>query len=199
MLLTVDSSGGTGVALLGLDGVTIFERFSADGRGHAEAIGPMLADAVAAGGGPGALTAVAYGVGPGPFTGLRVGMAAARALAGALGLPTLPVVSHDAIAEASGPRSGDFVVVTDAKRHESYFTTYGDRTADGLPRRLAEPRVGPEAQLPDLPRVTAPLLPSALGRVALARRAAGLASDDDTPRYLRSPDVTPGVPKRVLG
>lgn len=198
MLLAVDSSGGTGVALLDPDGGTLLERTSSDTRGHAEAIGPMLAEAIAAAGGAAALTAVAYGVGPGPFTGLRVGMAAARAVAEALGLPTLPVVSHDAIAAADGPGTGGFVVVTDAKRGETYFTVYDGRASDGVPRRTVEPRVGAAALLPDLPRVAAPLLPSALGRVALARRAAEIGPDDDAPRYLRSPDVTLAPPKRVL-
>lgn len=197
MLLVVDSSGGTGVALLHLDGRTAFERTSRNGRGHAEAIGPLLADALAAAGDPAALTAVAYGVGPGPFTGLRVGIAAARAVAGALDLSTLPVVSHDAIALQSGPASGEFVVLTDARRHEWYRTVYDGRTADGRPRRIAGPRVGPMADVPDLPRVTAQLLPSALGRVVLARRAAGLPPDDEAPRYLRSPDVTLAPVKRV--
>lgn len=199
MILAVDSSGTTGVALVDDGGEIVANRRSDDPRGHAEAIGPLL-DGVLTGCAPD-VTAVAYGVGPGPFTGLRVGMAAARSAALVLDVPELPVLSHDAIALAAheGGTGLPFVVVADAKRREVYATVYRELDAAGVPVRAGEPEVGPADVVPDLPQVRAAVDPGVLGRVAALRRAAGLAPEPPTARYLRSPDVTVAAPKRVTG
>src|SRR6185312_6342874 len=63
-------------------------------RGHAEALMPMIEDAMAeAELAFDALDLVAAAVGPGSFTGLRTGLAAARGLALALDKPTHGVSS----------------------------------------------------------------------------------------------------------
>jgi tRNA threonylcarbamoyl adenosine modification protein YeaZ len=169
-----------------------------DPRAHAEAIGPLLATALD-GVDRAGLTAVAYGVGPGPFTGLRVGIAAARAVAGALGLPVLPVASHDAVALAHLEAGGepDFLVVADAKRREVYASRYAGLDDDGLPRRAAPPTVGRAEALPEVHRVTADVSAALLGRIAARRVALGRPTDGPEPLYLRAPDVTLAPPKRV--
>jgi len=48
MLLAIDTSAGTSVAIVADDGRVIAERSSADTRRHAEAIGPFLAETLAA-------------------------------------------------------------------------------------------------------------------------------------------------------
>lgn len=199
MILAVDSSGTTGAALVDDRGVTLVVRRSDDPRGHAEAIGPLL-DGVLTGSAAD-VNAVAYGVGPGPFTGLRVGMAAARTAALVLGVPELPVLSHDAIALAAheGGTPLPFVVVADAKRREVYATVYRELDPAGVPMRAGEPTVGAADAVPDLPPVRAVVDPGVLGRVAALRRAAGLAPEPPAARYLRSPDVTLAAPKRVTG
>lgn len=108
VILGIDTSLGTAVAVADLDGVVHAEASSANPLGHAEVIGELLQQALAAAAhgpigatsapAPVAITHVAVGMGPGPFTGLRVGIAAARAFALGRGLPVVPVPSHDAIA-----------------------------------------------------------------------------------------------------
>jgi tRNA threonylcarbamoyladenosine biosynthesis protein TsaB len=83
------------------------------------------------------LDAIAVGVGPGTFTGLRIGIATARALAGANGLPLKPVSSLAAL--AAGIDADLKLPLIDAKRGEVFAALYGP---DG------EPRWGPLAEAP---------------------------------------------------
>jgi tRNA threonylcarbamoyladenosine biosynthesis protein TsaB len=71
----------------------------------------------------GALDAIAVGVGPGAFTGLRIGVATARALAGANDLPLRPVSSLAAL--AAGIEADARLAVIDAKRGEVFAALYG--------------------------------------------------------------------------
>jgi tRNA threonylcarbamoyl adenosine modification protein YeaZ len=158
VLLTIDTSAGTAVALV--DPVTrtvLAERSTDDTRRHAEVIGPFLADVLTdAGLGPAAITGVVAGMGPGPFTGLRVGIAAARTFAVARSVPFLPVVSHDAVAAAEAD-GRPLVVLTDARRREVYWTAYaaepavagsGDTTRP-VPRRVRATSTPSSATPPD--------------------------------------------------
>jgi tRNA threonylcarbamoyladenosine biosynthesis protein TsaB len=65
---------------------------------------------------PAELDALAVGLGPGSFTGVRMGLAAARGIAFALGVPVAGVSTLDALA-AGAP---DAVAVIDAKRREVF-------------------------------------------------------------------------------
>lgn len=207
MLLAIDTSTGTSVAVVDRDGGVQAERSTHDTMRHAEVVGGFIRDALSAAGvRPTDLDAVAAGMGPGPFTGLRVGIAAAHAFALGAGVPFVPVVSHDAIAHAwyaAGGR-GSLQVVTDARRRESAVSDYDGLDADGLPVREAAPRLEPRDAVPaprgvrlDAGTVSA----GALGALAeLARAARRLPLAPDEPLYLRAPDVTLSAgPKRVLG
>jgi tRNA threonylcarbamoyladenosine biosynthesis protein TsaB len=69
------------------------------------------------------LDAIAVGVGPGTFTGLRIGIATARALATASGVPVKPVSSLAALAAGiDGPQA---LPLIDAKRGEVFGALYG--------------------------------------------------------------------------
>lgn len=74
------------------------------------------------------LAAIAVGVGPGSFTGLRIGIATARALASAAGLPLRPVSSLAALAagiEEGGPGKGLLALpLIDARRGELFAALY---------------------------------------------------------------------------
>lgn len=98
------------------------------GRGHAEALVPMIAalpDAGRAG-------RIAVALGPGSFTGVRVGLAAARALAYAweaelVGYPTLALIAAMARRDAG---AGSLTVATTGG-HGEWFVQRFD--ADGIP------------------------------------------------------------------
>jgi tRNA threonylcarbamoyl adenosine modification protein YeaZ len=68
------------------------------GRGHAEALLPMIERVVSrVTGGFEALDRVAVTVGPGSYTGLRVGLSAARAIGLATGIPVVGVTTLSAL------------------------------------------------------------------------------------------------------
>ncbi|WOF22221.1 tRNA (adenosine(37)-N6)-threonylcarbamoyltransferase complex dimerization subunit type 1 TsaB [Microbacterium betulae] len=174
MILAVDTSIGSAVAVVAADGVVLAEAESGNALGHAEVIGTLLESALSdAGVGPDAITHVAAGMGPGPFTGLRIGIAAARAFALGRGVPVVPVVSHDAVAmELLGVLpEGGFAVTTDARRRENAVSVYGAPDGRGLPHRVA----GPELRPRDADLASDPLL-------AVVRRARGTDATSEAPR-----------------
>ena len=215
MILGIDTSLGTGVAVVEPDGVVRSQIVSTDPRGHAEVIGDLIEKALAeASVRPRDISYVAAGMGPGPFTGIRVGIAAARAFALGRGIPVIPIVSHDAVALElllHAALTGEledvepFAVVTDARRREFAFTIYGGLDDDGLPVRRAEPALALRDELDGVlaeapaRRRDADRIPAAMVALAAARAVgAGRTIGPDDALYLRSPDVTlPAGPKRV--
>ena len=191
MILAVDTSLGTALAVIDADGRTLAGAGASDPLGHAEVIGDLLAQVARPG-----ITHVVAGMGPGPFTGLRIGIAAARAFALGRGIPVIPVPSHFAIAQTmiDDGATGAFTVITDARRREIAVSVFDGADADGIPR-LIEPT---HLRRRDDEPVTQALSASALARVGARALAAGRTLADAEPLYLRSPDVVqPGPPKRV--
>lgn len=200
---------------------TVQDAIVKDTRAHNELLMPTIDQLL--GGDYAQLDAVVAGCGPGPFTGLRVGMATASALAQARGIPVYGLCSHDAIAVTAAAQdsgaaegthtsgsaeTGEFVVATDARRKEIYYSVY----------RGTERVSGPDVARPedvDFPdTVTAVYIPAALGerlpekwhpavRPALNPRPAALAAAVDfnaqpeplVPLYLRRPDAKEPAPK----
>ncbi|MDZ8274717.1 tRNA (adenosine(37)-N6)-threonylcarbamoyltransferase complex dimerization subunit type 1 TsaB [Microbacterium aquimaris] len=213
MILGIDTSIGTAVAVIEPDGVVRAQLDSGDPRGHAEVIGDHIARAMSeADVRSDDITHVAAGMGPGPFTGLRVGIAAARAFALGRGIPLVPVASHDAVAldrmllsALTGAGDERFAVVTDARRREFAYSVYEGMDDDGLPVRVTEPTLAPrddlDATLDTLGarRLDATAVPAGMLALAAARAvAAGRRIAGDDALYLRSPDVAaPSAPKRV--
>ena len=218
VILAVDTSLGTAVALIDDDGVRLSDASAADPLGHAEVIGEMLARALDEAPGTEALGAdhpgdgaplighVVAGMGPGPFTGLRIGIAAARAFAMGRGIPIVPVPSHAAAALTAIEHdliAGPFAIVTDARRREVAITVFDGTDADGLPVVIADtvlvPRVDADEHLGATRRIDVETLSAVdLARVGARSVAAGRILMADEPLYLRQPDVTvPGAPKKV--
>ncbi len=201
MLLAIDTSAGTSVAVVDRDRGILAEHSVEDTRRHAEVIGSLIVACLDESGiATAALSGVAVGMGPGPFTGLRVGVAAANAFAFGSAKPVVRVPSHDAVAFAhfrSGG-SGPLLVTTDARRHERYWSAYRGQDDAGLPVRdggpgLDRPDTIPEAVTDyegylrlDVDWVSA----ASVGLLAESLCLQGREFAGPTPLYLRSPDVT---------
>jgi tRNA threonylcarbamoyl adenosine modification protein YeaZ len=205
VLLAIDTSAGASVAVVDA-GRVLGSADEFDTRSHAEAIGRLIADALAqAGAAPDEISGVVAGMGPGPFTGLRVGIAAAYAFAAGRNVPVLPLASHDAVAwEWATPA----LVVTDARRREVAWSTYDGLGMDRLPVLVSGPHLAHPEDLETVvegyvrfDRVDATTISAAsLGLLADRMRALGRPFAADQPLYLRAPDVTPSPgPKRVTG
>lgn len=198
MLLSIDTSAGASVAVVDA-GRVLGLADELDTRSHAEAIGRLIRDAMAAAGvQPTDIDAVVAGMGPGPFTGLRVGIAAAHAFAAGRGIRTLGLASHDAVAwEWATP----VLVVTDARRREVAWSSYSGLDPDGLPALTTGPHLAHSEDLATvvegyvaLDRVDATAISAgALGLVADRMLTHGRPFPIDQPLYLRAPDVTPSA------
>ena len=179
-------------------------------RGHAEAVAPMVRDTMAKSG----LTftdldRIAVTTGPGTFTGVRIGLAMARGLGLATGLPVIGIDTLRAIA-ANDPLPGTpILVAADARKNEIYTALY-----DAARRELRPPAVLPLASAgQDLPSGTrvigtaadaviaasmrTDLVRSAARNLPVAEHFAVLAACQPVPAampsplYLRAPDAKP--------
>lgn len=205
MILAVDTSLGTAVALIDDDGTRLSDASAADPLGHAEVIGELLLRALGETG-SGSIDHVVAGMGPGPFTGLRIGIATARTFAMGRGIPVVPVPSHFAAALTAIDRdavTGPFAIVTDARRREVAVTVFEGTDADGIPNMVADTvlvaRVDADEHLGGIRRIDVETLSAVdLARVGARAVAAGRTLAGAEPLYLRQPDVTvPGAPKKV--
>ena len=86
------------------------------------------------------ISVVAVDLGPGLFTGLRVGVAAAKAMAHALGVPMIGVRSLDLLAFPVRFTSRLIVATIDARRGELFYAFY--RQVPGGVQRISEHFVG---------------------------------------------------------
>ena len=179
--------------------------------GHvSEVLGLVEAALAAAGTTLDRLDRIGVGVGPGSFTGLRIGIATARGLAHATGVPVVAVSTLGALAVAAGP--GRVLAVLDARRGEAFAALWEDG-AEVAPARAVAPADLPAAAagatlavgdgairfraelepagvlVPEdgsaLHRVGAP------GLVRLAARGPVVARDALLPDYVRAPDARP--------
>lgn len=203
LILSLDTATDIATACLWRDG-----RVLAESATHARSVAAqrVLADVDRlmgdAGVVPAELDLVVAGTGPGTFTGLRIGLAAARALGFALGIPVKGVSTLDAL------RAGDGVDVgcVDARRGEVFAAGAGLDVQAIAPEALAEilppgtvcagdgairyrDRLGGL----DVPADDSPLhVPWARHHAALADRAG-----PPDPLYIRAPDADRALPARA--
>jgi tRNA threonylcarbamoyladenosine biosynthesis protein TsaB len=124
-ILAIESATGSVGCALWADGAPLASFVLAAPQRHAEVLMPAIDDlcryaAVPVSG----LDGVAVDVGPGLFTGLRVGLATARAIATARGIPAAGVTSLEALAHPHRRRRGLLAAVVDARRGEVFSAIY---------------------------------------------------------------------------
>lgn len=227
-VLAFDTSGpalSAAAGVLGSDsaaGLAAFRR-EALARGHAERLLPVLEEVLGEAGWRWRdLDRLAVTVGPGNFTGLRAGIAVARALGLALGLPALGLGTLEATAQAAG--GGDvaaerrpILAVLDARRGQVYAQRFGpglvpleapalvDRPA--FVERAASCRVvGDPSAWAGTGWAGSAVTADARDLLALAARrgdrgggaAAAPPAHRLRPLYLRAPDARPGAGASLL-
>ena len=212
LVLAIDTSTSACSAALWRDGAILAHGLRDMARGQSEALIPMVAEVMAeAGLGFEALDLLAVTVGPGAFTGLRIGLAAARGLALASGLPLAGVSTSLAVAAGVplAERVGRVIVVAvDSRRDEAWVQAFDETlTPLGevealLPEQAAARFTGPVVLAGDAAMRLLPLMPQAVmanspgwpDAALVAPLAAALWAKGDAlapePLYLRPPDVT---------
>jgi tRNA threonylcarbamoyladenosine biosynthesis protein TsaB len=187
-----------------------------DGRPrHSQVLLPEIERSVDEAGGWERIERIAVGVGPGSFTGLRIGIATARALAQARGIPIAPVGSLRSLARGiSESRPGALALpVIDARRSEAFAALFeGDtelwapfvappdelgervRELDQTPLAAGDGALGFAAELEVAGATVAPpgdpVHRVAARHVCAVGEAAIEASPDQIqPLYLRPPDA----------
>lgn len=125
MLLALDTSTSyASVALVREDRLAAEITWDV-GRRHSQELLTRLEQALGmCGASPADLTAVAVARGPGSFNGVRVGLAAARSLAFALGVPLYGSATLDATAYGHASACGMLCAVLEAGRGEVYAARY---------------------------------------------------------------------------
>jgi len=224
-VLAFDSSAAAcSAAIRDGEGPLLAHRFEPLARGHAERLMPMLRDVMAEAGLAFAeLDLIAVTTGPGSFTGIRVGLAAARGLALASGLPLLGITAFEAVAAAVPPaeRRESLIVAIDSRRADLFIQPFAaDGSALSAPAALT-----PEALVDALPAgalvfagdgaARARDALGALGRAAILAAANGPPDAADIarlalvhwhpgtlpppplPLYLRAPDAAMPGPRRA--
>jgi tRNA threonylcarbamoyladenosine biosynthesis protein TsaB len=158
---------------------------------------------------------IAVGEGPGGFTGLRIGIATARALAQATGVPLVPVSSLAALAAGAGDPDGAIAAVLDARRGEVFAGVYAGGRELLAPAALAPGALAERLLALDVPvravgdgavrfrpelevaGIAVPADGSAVHRIAagplcrLGREGEPVARDAVAPDYRREPDAKP--------
>jgi tRNA threonylcarbamoyladenosine biosynthesis protein TsaB len=139
IILAIETSSELASCAL-LSGATTLARESDGVRTHSQSVLPMVqALLLEVGVRLADVDAIAFGAGPGSFTGVRTACGVAQGLAFGAGLPVLPLVTLEAMAEACRARSGatEVLAVLDARMGEVYWAQY--RYAGGAWQTVVAP------------------------------------------------------------
>ena len=207
IILALDTCLSACSAAILREGDVLSSRVEIMARGHQERLADLVSEVLAeAGLSFGDLGRIAVTLGPGSFTGLRVGLAFAKGLGAALGLPVIGIGTLEAMGAPLAGEPGLVAVVLEAKRGQVYFQAFERGQALTAPAGLNIDAAG--ALLVELSRTGAvilvgsgtdhlsPLTPSArvvrsdqVDPAFVARLAAARAPSPPRPLYLRAPDA----------
>jgi tRNA threonylcarbamoyladenosine biosynthesis protein TsaB len=208
-ILAFDTSAGAVSAAVLRGGNILAEVLEPVSRGHGEVIMGLVKSVVDESRiGFADLDAIVVTEGPGSFTGIRVGLAAARGLGLALGVPVLGVstllVHAASAAPAARELGASIMVIIDSKRADLFVQHFASDLAplgdphlvavDDLAGEIGQGRVivtGDAAHLLTPPPPQAIMMPAGypaileVARLALAADAVSPAA----PLYIRAPDA----------
>ena len=209
MILVIDTSGpecAAGIYDSG-KGVLVASKSETLGKGHAERLIPMIDEVFSdAGLTLKDMTRIGVTIGPGSFTGIRVGVAAARGLALALGIEAVGVTTLAVLAAIHRETGADqpVFVAMDAKRGEVYaqvFAADGAVLSEPVELAIADAEALPARYGAAVAGSGAPLLagaaegsgPDHFSIAHVARLGADLQPGAARPKplYLRAPDAKP--------
>lgn len=193
MILVLDTATRTPVvAVAAADGTVMAERHWQSRHRHGEELLGRIEEALAEiGAGRRDLTGVVVGTGPGSFTGLRIGLATAKTIAYALGIPIVGVSSTRALALAAATADAsrtELAIALPAGAADRYVHRF--RISGGLPVELGQPQLvasPPKSDEIDGERV--PWVATALAHLGSAALRAGQPDDPATlvPAYVALP------------
>lgn len=123
--------------------------------GHASRLLPLVAEVLDRSGARWEdVDRIAVGVGPGGFTGMRIGVATARALAHARGIPLVAVSTLRSLASnvrslPQGRGTGAVLAVLDARRGEVFAAAWQRKAINGPAASSSMPLLSPGAHSPE--------------------------------------------------
>jgi tRNA threonylcarbamoyladenosine biosynthesis protein TsaB len=185
-------------------------RYEEREAGQAERLVPMIEETLREAAVPAAaLSRIGITVGPGSFTGTRIGLAAARAMGLALGIPVFGITSLEALA-AGAPPDCAVLSAIDARRGQIYAQLFARRDSAGQRRALTAPLAlsleevasslpgleSPLALLGSAANMLAPLLPR--DRFTIAQSGATTlfpVAADFLPAIARMTDIPAAMPR----
>lgn len=210
-ILSLDTSGNI-CSIAIVDGKSLLYEFSDNiFSRQAEMLIPLIESALTSSGLEySLLDGIAVNIGPGSFTGVRIGCAAAKGIALALGKKLIGVTSFESIINSFESKGNDIAVILDAKRSqvfgqnflsngmalsEPYICTYeefknfqpeGKFSIIGNGAGLIEKYASGEAGIDDRE-----LIPDAINiaHVAINKITDNTFLDSASPLYVRQPDA----------